>query len=185
MQTVKLPALLLSALSLSGAPPEPPTKQLVLQWTTVDNRSSSPLYRINSLWCEQAYCRLEIIYVFACDARSTIWHSAISSSTYRTDDWGSQLQVTRTGETVSVQVGRGCCGTREQLTYRITDEGTTPTGEVQSGQDIKYEGHFVDGSGTQQLESLKCESVPFVLLARGCGNVSIPCPVIGAALEQD
>jgi hypothetical protein len=190
MKTVKLLALLLSALSVSGAQPEPPTKQLVLQWTTVDNRpalSSLPLYRINSLWCGQGYCRLEIISVFTCDVR-TLWRSAIHSEQMRTDDlgnqFGNQLQVTRTGETVFVQVGQGqFWGSREWLTYRVTGDGRTPTGEVQSGQVTHYEGHFVDGLVTQALEPLKCDSVRFLLLAGGCGNVSIPCPVIAPAMN--
>jgi hypothetical protein len=168
MKSVKLLALLLSALSMSNAQSEGSKKGLFLDWTTVERSSQSPeMYRINSLWCGQAYCQLKILYLFGCIGSTSI----ISSEIMRTDGHDG-LEITRTGNTVDVLLFTSQ-GTREQLTYKVTSEG--PTNQI--GRVIQYEGQSQPtGRHGYKLDALK---------GNGWARVSIPCPVSVPAMDQD
>ena len=168
MKLVKLLALLLCTLRRSDTQCEGSKKGLFLDWTTVERSSQSPeMYRINSLWCGQEYCQLNILYIFGCNAST----SMISSRVMRTDGHEG-LEITRTGNTVDVLLFNGQ-GTRERLTYKITSEGP----EDQTGSVIQYEGQSQPiGRHGYKLEPLK---------GKGWASMSIPCPVSVPAMEQD
>ena len=168
MKLVKLLALLLCALRRSDTQCEGSKKELSLNWTTVERGSQSPeMYRINSLSCRQAYCELNILYIWGC----FVSRSMISSAMMRTDRHDG-LEITRTGNTVDLLLFNGQ-GTRERLTYKITSEGP-PT---QIGRVIQYEGQSQPtGRHGYKLEPLKGD---------GWARVSIPCPVSVPAMEQD
>ena len=167
MKLVKLLALLLCALRRSDTQCEGSKRALSLNWTTVERGSQSPeMYRINRLSCRQAYCELEILYIFGCIGT----RSMISSRTMRTDGHEG-LEITRTGNTVDVLLFNGQ-GTRERLTYKVTSESN----EYQTGSVIQYEGQSQPtGRHGNKLEPLK---------GNGWASVNIPCPVFVPAMED-